>query len=141
MTVFLDSSALLKLYADEPESEQVAQELGPAAVSALALVEVVTALWRKARTGGLPSASATGLAGRVRADLSRQRAPFGVVDLSHPVLMRASRLAERHQLRSADLVQLACALTAREADPSCSRFLSFDLRLRDAARAEGFEAP
>ena len=52
MTVFADTSAVVKRYAEESGSEQVRGQ-GTVVVSALARVEVVAALWRKHRMGEL----------------------------------------------------------------------------------------
>lgn len=49
VTVFADSSALVKRYADEPGSDAL-RALLLLVVSAPAKVEVPAALWRKART-------------------------------------------------------------------------------------------
>jgi len=48
---FLDSSALVKRYADEPGADLV-RSLSPCVVSAIARVEVPAALWRKHRDAG-----------------------------------------------------------------------------------------
>ena len=50
--VFADSSALVKLYADEPGHEQVRQPMH-LVVAQLARVEVPSAIWRKQRLGEL----------------------------------------------------------------------------------------
>jgi hypothetical protein len=52
VSVFADSSALVKLYADEPGHEQV-RNPGLLLVSQLARVEVPAAIWRKHRMGEL----------------------------------------------------------------------------------------
>ena len=50
MTVFADSSALVKLYADEPGHEPV-RALSRLVVSQLARVEVPSAIWRSSVSG------------------------------------------------------------------------------------------
>ncbi|MGH3855031.1 MAG: type II toxin-antitoxin system VapC family toxin [Pseudonocardiaceae bacterium] len=63
MIAFADSSALVKLYADE-QDHQVVRGLGSLVVSALARVEVPAAIWRKHRMGELdPVDAAASLAG------------------------------------------------------------------------------
>jgi predicted nucleic acid-binding protein len=55
LSTFADSSALVKLYADEVGHEQV-RGLVSVAVAQLARVEVPAALWRKQRMGELSAA-------------------------------------------------------------------------------------
>lgn len=50
----------------------------------------------------------------------------------------AHRLLLRHQLRAADSFQLAAALVWVGDRPEDNSFVCLDVRLRDAARAEGF---
>ena len=69
MSVFADSSAVVKRYAGEPCSEQV-RALPAVVVSALARVEVPASIWRKVRTGQLPPQDAAVLPKAFRLDLS-----------------------------------------------------------------------
>ena len=69
MSVFADSSAVVKRYSGEPGSEQV-RALPALVVSAPARVEVPAAIWRKVRTGQLPPQYAAVLTTAFRLDLS-----------------------------------------------------------------------
>lgn len=109
----------------------------PLVVSALARVEVPAALWRKQRLGELSAGDARLLSQAFAADCSGRRARFAAVALGPAVLERAAELVAVHALRAYDGVQLACALAARDADPSCAAFACFDARLREAAAVEG----
>ena len=55
MTLFADSSALVKLYATEVDSKLARNlvQVNTTVISSLAWVEVPAALWRKNRTGDL----------------------------------------------------------------------------------------
>ena len=53
---------------------------------------------------------------------------------------RALRALATHPLRAADAVQLAAALVAAEDRPRGHHFVCGDLRLREAATREGFDA-
>lgn len=137
MTAFADSSALVKLYADEPGCEQI-RVMGPFVVSALARVEIPAALWRKSRTGELSTDHAGLLTAAFESDWYDGAGPFAVV-AAHPVVLEgAARLATTRALRAYDAVQLASALAARGADPSVEVFACFDESLRAAAVQEGF---
>ncbi len=143
MTVFADTSALVKLYAEEEHSDVVravaaADEL---VISALTWVELVSAIWGKHRDGLIGAADAERLVRAVEVHILGSTAGepgFAVVDLPLPRLGAAADLVARYGLRAGDAIQLASALAARTADPECATVVCFDLRLRDAAAREGF---
>jgi uncharacterized protein len=137
--VFADSSALVKLYADEPGHE-VVRGLGAVVVSRLARVEVPAALWRKGRTRELSTRLAGVLVTRFEHDWfghGDEPPRFAIVRTSTPVLEDAARLTAVHALRGYDAVHLASALAVRRADPSVSTIAVFDRDLRTAAVTEG----
>ena len=141
MTAFADSSALVKLYADEPGHERV-RALPTLVVSQLARVEVPSAIGGKQRPGELPLDAARLLTSAFEADWSGTEAEpprFSAVTATVAVLEGAARLCAVHGLRAYDAVQLACALAARDAVPECRTFAAFDRQLRAAAAAEGFD--
>lgn len=136
MTVFADSSALVKLYADEPGAELV-RGFSLLVVSALARVEVPAALWRKSRTGELAVSDAALLCDAFTVDWAGQ-GWFIPVAASPALLVDAAGLVARHGLRAYDGVQLTSAAVARRADPGVDAVLCFDQDLADAAAREGF---
>ena len=113
---------------------------GPIVVSAVARVEVVSAIRRVAREVGDSGA------GQVLEEefLADWHAPPGSVghlvrvQVRTTVLERAASIVGQSGLRSLDAIQLASALLAREADPGLSRFVTFDARLAGAAIEAGF---
>lgn len=111
-------------------------------MSALCRVEVPSALWRKQRVGELSAADAGLLARAFERDFhgtSAEPPRFSAVTVDAAVLEDAVRLVGAHAVRACDAVQLACALTARAADPGCASFACFDQRLRVVAAVRGFE--
>jgi len=54
------------------------------------------------------------------------------------VRVRARRLLETHPLSAADALQLAAALVMTEERPTGTEFVTFDVRLAEAANKEGF---
>ena len=54
------------------------------------------------------------------------------------VQARARRLLEAHPLSAADALHLGAALVAVEERPSTLEFVTFDVRLAEAAEKEGF---
>jgi len=117
------------------------RELRALAVSALARVEVVAAIWRKQRLGELDAVDAHVLVAAFEADYrgtATRSSRFVAVEVSAAVLERAAELLAVHGLRAYDIVQLASALTVREADPGCRTFVAFDDQLRRAAALQRF---
>jgi predicted nucleic acid-binding protein len=137
LTVFSDSSAVVKRYVDE-EGADVVREVPVHVVSAVSRVEVPAALWRKSRTGDLSVEDASILVAAFVADWHDPAGPFVAVGLRSHVLDQAAWSAAAHGLRAYNAVQLSCALAARAADAQVDGFLCFDGELRAAAGREGF---
>jgi uncharacterized protein len=140
LSTFADSSALVKLYADEAGHEDVRGLVG-VAVAELARVEVPAALWRKQRMGELSASDARLLTADFEADYfgtDTEPPRFAAIVATGALLDEVARLCATHGLRAYDAVQLSTALAAHRADESCSDFAAFDRSLRTAAAAEGF---
>jgi predicted nucleic acid-binding protein len=143
ITVFADSSALVKLYANEAGSDDMERLIrtGPLFVSGLARVEVPAALWRKRRSGELSTHDARILAARFSMDFHStpsEKSRFISIIAAPRILDSAAGLTARHGLRAYDAVQLASAVAIRDLEPLCRTFACFDRGLGAAARAEGF---
>lgn len=137
--VFADSSALVKLYADERDSADV-RKRAHLVVSQLARVEVPAALWRKHRMDELKATDARVLVADFEADYfgSIDEPPrFSVIGVTADILDAAARLAGVHGLRAYDAMQLASALAVSGAVPEGVGFLAYDGALNAAAAAEG----
>jgi uncharacterized protein len=140
MIAFADSSALVKLYADELGHELVRSH-ATLVVSQLCRVEVPAALWRKQRTGEITSAEASDLVAEFEADYfgtAAEPARFVAVPVTADVLDTAARATGTYGLRAYDAVQLGSAMLAREAAPEIAAVLAWDGELRDAAARERF---
>lgn len=141
MSTFADSSALVKLYADEDGYQQV-RGMAAMAVAQLARVEVPAALWRKQRMGELSADDARLLTADFEADYfgtGSEPPRFAAVAATGRIFDEAARLCASHGLRAYDAVQLSSALAVRRADETCTTFAAFDRSLRTAAATEGFE--
>ncbi len=136
MIVFADSSALVTRYAPT-EIDILPSGTATLTVSALARVEVASALWQKAALGDLAAADAARLVRSFEADW--MSGTFAAVRLDGGLLAHAAGLSGIHRLRSLDAIQLACALAARAAEPACRAMVVLDERLRRAAATERFE--
>jgi uncharacterized protein len=141
LSTFADSSALVKLYADEAGHQQVRGMTG-IAVAQLARVEVPAALWRKQRMGELSAEDARLLTVDFEADYfgtNSELPRFAAVAITGRLLDEAARLCASHGLRAYDAVQLSSALAVRRVDATCLTFAGFDRSLRTAAATEGFQ--
>lgn len=133
MTLYLDTSSLVKLYVAEAESEAVRRLVDDAdvvATAAIAYLEARAALARRRREGDLPA----------RAFAAAKRAldwpRYLAVDVSAALCREAGALAERYGLRGYDSVHLAAfQQVARAAGKTAVRFSCFDDRLTRASRA------
>ena len=136
MTLYLDTSALVKLYFDEIGSAEVRHKIQSVrfvATSRLAYVETFAGIGRKVREGALT----VGDRGEAVADFLRDWERFFVVQVSDSVCTLAAELAEVHPLRSLDAIHLASALLLRGKTGDAVEFGVFDQRLSRAASAEG----
>ncbi len=122
---FCDSSALVKLIVEEPESAALRQNLrtySKVMASELAAVEVLRAIRRR-------DPGRVALAHRLIRNLE-------TVTLDRGVIERAASL-DPAELRSLDALQLACALRLAQLDPA---FIAYDKRIVRAASAAGLRA-
>jgi predicted nucleic acid-binding protein len=130
--LYLDSSALAKLYVVEPESPSVDRMVSAAkpwiATSRVTYAEVLSVLVRCLRDHRLSPAMYKAQKKAFFADWDS----IHVIELTRAVLSEAGRLIESHTLRGFDAIHLCSALWT--GNPS---FACFDDRLRNAAKAEG----
>jgi len=134
LIVYLDTSALVKLYAEEEEGGELVrravEEAERIATSTVAYVEARAGLARKQREGFFTDEEYRGAV----EDLDGDWPAYARLVVSEALSRRAGDLAERHALRGYDSVHLASALRFAESFEDL-RFLAFDGRLTDAARA------
>lgn len=132
MILYLDTSALVKLFIVEPRSEEVlawAAEATLVACSSIGFPEAVSAFSRRLRSGSL----ACPVYDRALGELNRRWGDVVTVAVDERL---AGELARRYPLSGADAVHLAAALTLSEADIPIV-FCGYDERLNKAAAAEG----
>lgn len=135
MTLYLDTSSLVKLYVAEPDSGAVRRLVDQATVvatSGIAYPETRAALARRRRERALSPAAYRTATGAFEDDWSRYLA----VDVSAAICRNAGSLAERYRLRGYDSVHLASYLEiVLRAGVAGTRFSSCDERLNRAALA------
>jgi len=134
---FWDSSAIVSLCMEEPESEKLralAEKDEDLFVWWATRVECVSALARRHREGGLTAQAER----NARSALSVLAKDWSEVQPSEPLRHRAERLLMVHSLRTADALQLAAALIWTEEATSGAEFVCLDQNLRESALKEGF---
>ena len=140
MFLYLDSSALVKRYIDEPHSEDVAHLIDEAlaiGTSAISRVEVGAALARAARENRIDAEGAR----RSQEQFTEDWPDLVKVPVTDQLITRAHQLASTHGLRAYDAVQLAAALVCEETLTELHEsviFACFDDELTAAANDEGF---
>lgn len=138
MILFCDTSALVKLYAQELHSDWTRRQVEIAArclVSEITWAEMCAALAMKGRTKPVSLDA-------VAAAVARLRAEWGIfTGLTVDVLLigHAGELALRFGLRADDSIQLASAHKAAVIAGAALRFCCFDKQLMAAAQALGID--
>ncbi len=129
MSLYVDSSALLKRYIDEPDSDAAERFLrsDPALVTGRHTVVEV----RRNLTRVLPERAAT----EARAAVLRDLLAFAVVELDADTCELGAAIAEVTGVRTLDALHLAAA---QRAGGAALQFLTFDVRQAQAARGLGF---
>lgn len=134
MTLYLDTSSLVKLYVTESGSDVVRQLVGDAnvvATSVVAYAETRAALTRLRREGVLTASKLTS----AKREFDEQWPTYLTLVATDSLCRAAGELAEKYSLRGFDSIHLASfAEIARRAGTDDTRFSSFDDRLNQAAR-------
>jgi len=140
---YLDTSALVKRYAQEAGTAWVINLTDPSAGHDIYIVriagpELIAALFRKVRTREISQEEAVRAAANFRTDF---RAQYQITEVTTSLANRAMELAEKHGLRGYDAVHLAAAVelhTVRDRMELLPLvFISADNDLNMAAHAEG----
>ena len=134
MTLYLDTSSLVKLYVAEPGTDAVRKLVDAATVvatSVVAYAETRAALARRHRERAFRPAAFAAAKKAFEGDWPR----YLTIDVTLSLCREAGDFAERYRLRAYDGVHLAAfAQIAREAGVRETRFSSFDDALNRAAR-------
>lgn len=133
MIVYLDASALVKLYVAERGSKQTAELTARAEVVATSLIsraEVAAALAKAVRIGLLDSETAR----QAQRVFATQWVDIARVPVTEALVSRAEGLAWDYALRGFDAVHLACALMWQESVGTAVTLATFDRQLWEAGQ-------
>jgi predicted nucleic acid-binding protein len=131
---FLDTSASVKRYHNEEYSDLVNEIFRKYAIviSELSLVELTSAINRKALDGVLSEEDFLTILNFFRKDLAN----FTILRFDTNVINSAIEIVIKHNLKTLDALQLAFAMRIKDYKPL---FISFDEKLSRAAKKEGFK--
>lgn len=134
---FWDSSAIVPLLVFEKETQECIRALRSdqeVMVWTMSKVEVFSTLCRRFREGSLKEIDFDSAKKRMNEFFDMA---FEVISVPK-VKERALRFLQVHILRTADALQLAAVLVATREDTLKLQIMSFDERLTQAAKREGF---
>ncbi len=135
MNLYLDTSALVKLYVEEQGRAALVRAAGDAevvATSMVAYVEARAAFARRRREGVLAPADYR----RSVRDLGKDWSRYLRLEVTETLVLAAGRIAGRYRLRAYDAVHLASALLM-QSQAGRVIFACFDTGLNRAARRAG----
>ncbi len=133
MKIFIDSSALVKGYIEEPGSNRVAELFKKAKEIAVCIVcvpEVLSACNRLIREKKIN----TRQYGLIKREFLLDVGEFAVIDLTNEVILRSIQCLEKGALRSLDALHVAAAI---EYKPGL--FVTADLRQKGIAVRMGLK--
>jgi predicted nucleic acid-binding protein len=133
---YFDTSALVKRYVRERGSAQVGSLLRRHDLlsSAITPVEILSALWRRKRSGDLSEEDFSALLSRVQSDRLR----WELVEVGGAVLSRAEGIVQGNvPVRALDAVHVASLLEFQAASAIQISLVTGDARQRDAANYLG----
>jgi predicted nucleic acid-binding protein len=128
MTLYVDSSALLKAYVDEPDSDVATRHLQSDTVLVTSWITVVEVRRNLSRLLDGPALRAA------LSDFDRDVDALALVSAGEAVCRSAARIGEVLGVRSLDAIHLA---SAQSLHITALAFLTFDLRQAQAARSLG----
>jgi predicted nucleic acid-binding protein len=138
LRLYLDTSALVKLYVEEEGSSLIRQAVAEAdtvATTIIAYVEAHAAFARRQREKTISLSDYRQIIRDFKADWRR----YLVLEVTERLVERAEELAEDHHLRAYDAIHLASAGVLKERLADVVSFACWDSRLQAAARREGLD--
>lgn len=138
MILYLDTSALVKLYVQEAgskETRKLAAKADALATSIVAYAETRSAFARLLREGISTPKRHEARSQQFNADWES----WLRVELGRSIARTAGELAEVYALRGFDAIHLASALWLNDTSGGRLRFAAFDTRLHAAAERAGLE--
>ncbi len=141
MILYIDTSALIKKYIEETNSDDVKKSLDGSrqiVTSALTELEIVSSLERAKQGRRINSPSYRTAMDAFEKDFERET--IALVGISSGIIRDAKRIIKHHRLRPADAIQLASAKHTAKFISPLTELLCFDEALTQAAKLEGLKS-
>ena len=138
MILYLDTSALVKRYFEEPHSIEVAEQWQKAdeiATSSVAYAEALASFRRKSREAALDAETLDTISNNFRSDWQT----LIRIQVTDELNTYVDRALAAHALRGFDAIHLASAMILRESFLESLLFICFDQKLTQAAKSEGIK--
>ena len=138
MKIYLDTSALVKLYIEEDGSDIVNDRTDKATIvstSRIAYVEALSAFVRCKNEKVLSKKNYDKCIACFKFDWEM----YFVIEASEKVIKIAGGLIENHSIRGFDSIHLASAMILKKEINQSIDFMCWDDRLLEAAKKEGFK--
>lgn len=138
MILYLDTSALVKRYFEEPHSIEVAEQWQKAdeiATSSVAYAEALASFHRKSREAALDAETLDTISNNFRSDWQT----LIRIQVTDELNTYVDRALVAHALRGFDAIHLASAMILRESFLESLLFICYDQRLTQAAKSEGIK--
>lgn len=136
MIIYFDTSALIKHYIQETDTDIVDEAWGSdsmAATSVVAYAETIATLSRKYRDKQLSELEYSNCLKQVNDDFSH----FILVPIDNDLNKNIAQLVSKYPLKGFDAIHLASALILTQLSIPGVKFLCFDKQLSFAAQQEG----
>jgi predicted nucleic acid-binding protein len=140
MILYLDTSTLVKLYVEEPDSQDVVDLVNASEVTSTSLIayaEARAAFARRYREKAFKPHEYRTLVSSLNKDWDS----YLTVRTSRDLVQLAGNLAEKHGLRGYDAIHLSSAITLRNELTTPIVFSSSDHKLQKAATLENLTQP
>jgi predicted nucleic acid-binding protein len=137
MITYLDTSSLVKLYVQEPESAEVKNLVANSSAvstSLIAYAEARAAFARRYRERAFTKTQYK----KLKDSLDKDWSQLLIIMVSKEIALSAGNLAEKHELRGFDAIHLASAITIKQELQSPIVFSCADQKLKKASIQEGF---
>lgn len=138
LILYLDTSALVKRYFQEPYSDDIIsmwKSVTQIVTSFVAYAETMASIYRKKREADLKDR----IVRKITDSFKQDWETFIHVEVNDELKGYIDRVIERHPLRGFDAIHLASAMVIYEIIPENFVFACFDNRLARAAQSEGLE--
>lgn len=138
MNLYIDTSAIIKLFIQEPYSDEIRNLVESADLIATGLIT------RAETAAGINRLTRMGILDQEKCEIALKgfRKDWGEylrIQVTEQIVIRADFLTGQHSLRGYDAIHLACALTWSELLGAPVSLATFDKELYSAAQKSGLE--